>query len=147
MIKIFLKTTAAYAWATAVKLFQRCKRCARRRRQTGTSEAKAALGCGNTKLYDLINRGLLDAVRFGKRTYITATSLEALVASLPPVVTPTMEARGASLPPVLTPSQEASPASLPPVVTPTIARAEHDRWSGHRGPPPKPQEDEPGASE
>jgi Helix-turn-helix domain len=82
-----------------------------------TSEAKAALGCGTTKLYDLINSGVLETRRFGKRTYITAASLEAFVASLPPVVTPTM------------------------------AKAEHDRWSRHRRPRPKTQEDEPGAAE
>jgi excisionase family DNA binding protein len=55
-----------------------------------TSEAKAALGCGTTRLYELINNGTLEARRFGKRTYITADSLEAFVASLKPVVTPTM---------------------------------------------------------
>ena len=80
-----------------------------------TSEAKAAIGCGNTKLYHLVNEGLLEARRLGRKTYITAESLEALVASLPRVVTPTM------------------------------AKAEHDRWSGH--PRPKPQDDEPGAPE
>jgi excisionase family DNA binding protein len=64
-----------------------------------TSEAKAALGCGTSKLYDLINNGTLDARRFGKRTYITAQSIEAFV------------------------------ASLKSVVTPTLAKAEHDRWS------------------
>ena len=82
-----------------------------------TSEAKAALGCGTTKLYDLINKGVLEARRLGKRTYITAASLEAFVASLPPVVTPTM------------------------------ARAEHEKWSRPPRPRPKPQEDEPGAAE
>ena len=79
-----------------------------------TSEAKAALGCGTTRLYELINNGTLEARRLGHRTYITAASLEALVASLPPVVTPTM------------------------------ARAEHEKWSGHRRPPPKPQENDQG---
>jgi excisionase family DNA binding protein len=82
-----------------------------------TSEAKAALGCGTTKLYDLINSGILEARRFGRKTYITAESLEAFVASLPSVVTPTM------------------------------AKARHDQWSGRRRQPPKPQEDEPGAAE
>jgi hypothetical protein len=55
-----------------------------------TSEAKAALGIGTQRLYDLINDRTLDARRFGKRTYITAESIEAFIASLPPVVTPTM---------------------------------------------------------
>jgi len=82
-----------------------------------TSEAKAAIGCGTTKLYILINDGTLDARRFGKRTYITAESLAAFVASLKPVVTPTM------------------------------AKAEHDRWSAGSKTRPKTQEDKPGASE
>jgi hypothetical protein len=80
-----------------------------------TSEAKAALGCGTTKLYELINNGTLEARRLGKRTYITGESLQRLIDSLPPVVTPTM------------------------------AKAEHDRWSGHRNPRARPQEDEPDA--
>ena len=79
-----------------------------------TREAKAAIGCGTTTLYNLINRGILEARRLGHRTYITASSLEAFIASLPPLVTSTM------------------------------AKAEHEKWSGHRRPPPKQQEDEPG---
>jgi excisionase family DNA binding protein len=55
-----------------------------------TSEAKAALGCGTSKLYNLINNGKLDARRFGRQTFITAESLEAFVANLPRAVTPTM---------------------------------------------------------
>jgi len=55
-----------------------------------TSEAKAAIGCGTTRLYELINDGTLDARRLGNRTYITAESLEAFVASLTRVLTPTM---------------------------------------------------------
>jgi hypothetical protein len=82
-----------------------------------TSEARTALGCGTTRLYELINNGTLEARRLGHRTYITAESLEAFVSSLPPVVTPTM------------------------------AKTEHDRWSGHRRPRPKPREDEPGPAE
>ena len=81
-----------------------------------TREAKTAIGCGTTTLYDLINKGLLEARRLGHRTYITAESLEAFVASLKPVVTPTM------------------------------AKAEHDRWSGHRRPRGKPLKEEPGAA-
>jgi hypothetical protein len=82
-----------------------------------TSEAKAAIGCGNTKLYELINSGILEARRLGRKTYITAESLEVFVASLPPVVTPTM------------------------------AKAQHDQWSRHPRPKSKPHEDEPGAAE
>jgi hypothetical protein len=55
-----------------------------------SSEAKASLGIGTQKLYDLINNGTLDARRFGKRTYITGASIEAFVASLPAVMTPTL---------------------------------------------------------
>jgi hypothetical protein len=54
------------------------------------SEAKAAIGIGVTKLYTLINDGTLEARRIGRRTYITADSLERFVANLPKLVTPTM---------------------------------------------------------
>jgi hypothetical protein len=64
------------------------------------NEAKAALGIGTSKLYDLINNGTLDARRFGKRTYVTAESIEQFI------------------------------AALPPAMTPTRAKIEHDRWSG-----------------
>jgi excisionase family DNA binding protein len=80
-----------------------------------TSEAKAALGVGTTRLYELINNGTLEARRLGSRTYVTAESLEAFVASLPAVVTPTM------------------------------AKAEHERWAGRRRPRARPEDDEPGA--
>jgi hypothetical protein len=80
-------------------------------------EARAAIGCGVTKFYQLINTGALDARRFGKRTYITTESLRAFVDSLKPVVTPTME------------------------------KAENEKWAGLRWPQPNPQEDEPGAAE
>jgi excisionase family DNA binding protein len=83
----------------------------------GTRAAKDAIGCGTTKLYDLINDGTLEARKFGRLTLITAASLEAFVASLPRLVTPTM------------------------------AKAAHERWSGRRRPPPKQQEDEPGAAD
>jgi hypothetical protein len=82
-----------------------------------TSEAKAAIGCGTTTLYSLINRGILEARRLGRRTYITADSLEAFV------------------------------ASLPPVVTPTLAKNAHEKWAAPRSRRAKPQEDEPGAAE
>jgi hypothetical protein len=78
-------------------------------------EARAAIGCGVAKFYELINSGTLDARRFGKRTYITAESLEAFV------------------------------GSLPRAVTPTLAKRAHEQWSGRNRPRPKPQEeDEPG---
>jgi hypothetical protein len=70
-------------------------------------DAMAAIGCGHTKFYDLINTGILDARRFGKRTYITVESLEAFV------------------------------ASLPRAVPPTIAKAEHEAWAGRRNFQPK----------
>ena len=79
-----------------------------------TAEARVALGCGTTKFYQLLNEGFLEARRLGRRTYVTAKSLEALVASLPPAVTPTM------------------------------AKTQHEKWAAHRRPPPKQQEDEPG---
>ena len=82
-----------------------------------TDETEHAIGCKTTKLYDLLNKGLLEARRIGRRTYITAESLEAFIASLPQVVTPTM------------------------------AKETHDKWSGHRRSRPKPQEGEPGAAE
>jgi excisionase family DNA binding protein len=91
-----------------------------------TSEAKAALGVGNTTFYRLINNGTLDARRFGKRTYITAESLEALVASLKPVMTPTMTkaeaaGRGDPQPPV---RERQSPRSRFGAVTPRPIDAE-----------------------
>jgi excisionase family DNA binding protein len=81
-----------------------------------TSEARAALGCGITRLYELINNGTLDARRFGRRTYIRAESLESFV------------------------------ASLKPVVTPTTAKAAHDKWSAQRRARPKPRKPEPAAA-
>ena len=69
-----------------------------------TREARDAIGCGVTRLYEHINSGRLEARRFGRRTYITSESLPALVASMARVMTPTM------------------------------AKAEHKRWSGHRKP-------------
>lgn len=82
-----------------------------------TAEAKAAIGCGTTKLYELVNAGTLDARRLGRMTFITADSLEQFIASLAPVETPTM------------------------------ARAKHARWSGQRKPRARTQEDNPGTVE
>jgi hypothetical protein len=80
-------------------------------------EARAAIGCGNQKFYNLINNGTLDARRFGKRTYITGESLERFV------------------------------ASLPEVITPTKAKAEHAKWLLENSTRSKAGEDEPGAPE
>jgi hypothetical protein len=44
-----------------------------------TSEAKAAIGCGTSKLYGLMNSGVLEARKFGHRTYITGASLGRLL--------------------------------------------------------------------
>jgi hypothetical protein len=45
---------------------------------------RKALGdLGNTKAYELIAEGKLIAVKLGGRTFVTADSLDALVASLP----------------------------------------------------------------
>ncbi len=41
-------------------------------------------GFGRTKLYELIRDGHLDARKLGKRTLISAASLRAFLASLPP---------------------------------------------------------------
>jgi excisionase family DNA binding protein len=58
-----------------------------------TTEAKAVIGCGTTRLYELINSGELEARRLGHRTMIEAESLRELVDSLPRVTTPTMRRR------------------------------------------------------
>jgi len=46
-------------------------------------EAKAALGVGNTRFYELIAAGALDARKMGSRTMVTAESLRRYVGSLP----------------------------------------------------------------
>jgi hypothetical protein len=78
-----------------------------------TAETQAVGGFRTTRLYQLINEGVLKAVRLGHRTYITADSLEAFVVALPPVITPTM------------------------------AKAAHEKWSGHRKPEVKTHENDP----
>lgn len=55
-------------------------------------EARAALGVGLTKLYELLASGELEAKRLGRRTLITAESLERYVESLPAHTTPGMRA-------------------------------------------------------
>lgn len=59
-------------------------------------EARAAIGCGLTKLYELLASGELEAKRLGRRTLITSESLLRYVESLPAHTTPGMRARAAS---------------------------------------------------
>ena len=47
-------------------------------------EAAAALGCGLTVLYELMAEKRLDARKLGAKTLITAESIRAYIASLPP---------------------------------------------------------------
>jgi hypothetical protein len=60
--------------------------------------AEALLGCGPTRLYELLADNKLRARRLGPRTMIEAASLHELVDSLPLVVTPTRQRRAASKP-------------------------------------------------
>jgi hypothetical protein len=53
-------------------------------------ETGHAIGCGPTTVYGKINDGVLVAVKYGYRTYITAESIDRYIASLTPAVTPTM---------------------------------------------------------
>ena len=46
-------------------------------------DAGRITGLGNTKLYELIGKGVLDARKAGSRTLITAESLHRYIASLP----------------------------------------------------------------
>ena len=48
-----------------------------------TTEAAHAIGCGRTRLYELIADGSLDARSCGGRTLITAESLRKFAANLP----------------------------------------------------------------
>lgn len=43
-------------------------------------EGRAALGVGQTKLYELINAGELATFKVGRATRITVTSIEAFIA-------------------------------------------------------------------
>ena len=47
------------------------------------SEAKIAIGCGTTFLYELIAAGKLDARKMGRHTRISARSIAAYQTSLP----------------------------------------------------------------
>jgi hypothetical protein len=53
-------------------------------------EAAQAIGCGHSKIYELINSGVLDVRRLAKRSYITAASLEHFIEALPVAKTPTL---------------------------------------------------------
>jgi len=46
-------------------------------------EAKAAIGCGSTKLYELLTAGKLRARKLGKALRIEAASVREFVESLP----------------------------------------------------------------
>ena len=84
------------------------------------------LGVGVTKGYELVNTREIETVLIGRRRYATCESVERLA---------TPADRQAAEPP------EALIASLPPIATPTMAKAEHDRWSGRGKPRAKPQRD------
>ncbi|MBB3264038.1 excisionase family DNA binding protein [Azospirillum sp. OGB3] len=47
------------------------------------AEAKAKIGVGTTKFYELLNEGKIDAVKIGRKTLILTNSLEKYVANLP----------------------------------------------------------------
>jgi excisionase family DNA binding protein len=46
----------------------------------GIDAAGVALDCGRTKVYDLINKGCLEAFKIGSSTKITLASIDAYVA-------------------------------------------------------------------
>lgn len=48
-----------------------------------TAEAARSLGIGKTKLFELIAKGDLPAIRLGGRTLVKREDIEALVARLP----------------------------------------------------------------
>ena len=49
-------------------------------------EAEVILSTSHAQIYRLINSGRLDARKIGSRSFITAVSLDAFLASLPKVV-------------------------------------------------------------
>lgn len=55
-------------------------------------EARAAIGLGRTKIYQLINSGELKARKIGKRTVILKEDLEAFLSNLQPYATENQEA-------------------------------------------------------
>ncbi|HVE20463.1 MAG TPA: helix-turn-helix domain-containing protein [Acidocella sp.] len=46
-------------------------------------DAEKIIGCGHTKLYQLIAEGVLDARKMGRATVITADSIDRYLDSLP----------------------------------------------------------------
>ena len=46
-------------------------------------DAKRLIGCGTTRIYELIGAGALDARKAGNRTLVTAASLRQYVDNLP----------------------------------------------------------------
>ncbi|MCJ7420945.1 helix-turn-helix domain-containing protein [Sphingomicrobium astaxanthinifaciens] len=46
------------------------------------NDAAQAMGIGRTKLYELINKGDVTAVKVGRRTLIKTSSIEAFVSNL-----------------------------------------------------------------
>ena len=60
-------------------------------------EVAAMLGVGRSTVYDLIGRGELDALRLGRRLFVTRTVLAELLGSEPPLPTePSSAAHGPS---------------------------------------------------
>jgi hypothetical protein len=47
------------------------------------AQAKQIIGCGTTKLYQLINSGDLEAVKLGGMTIITQAAIDKLIANAP----------------------------------------------------------------
>ncbi|WP_081863098.1 helix-turn-helix domain-containing protein [Azospirillum argentinense] len=47
------------------------------------AEAKAKIGVGTTKFYELLNEGKIEAVKVGRKTLVLTDSLEKYVANLP----------------------------------------------------------------
>jgi hypothetical protein len=91
-----------------------------------TAETRTVIGCGTTRLYELLASGKLRARRFGHRTMIEAKSLHEFVNSLPRVATPKMQHRASggtetispTIPPVRRRNRSRKPQCAPATVTP-----------------------------
>src|SRR5262245_57971134 len=87
-------------------------------------QACILLGVGNTRLYQLIRNGELESYLDGRARRITMRSIHRRITRL---------------------LASASATSTATADTPQPRRpgrnAEHDRWSGRRGPRPRPRED------